>query len=451
MADIQGMFGQDPALLQQLINQKQQESYTQNIASTPFGLGQQIGNQAGGMLGNALGAATGYVDPRIADAQLMQQVQQQAMQEAQATGINPATDYAGFGKIMANKYLQIGKPDKAFAVMQSVQGMQGKAAEAAKQTAEARKAGYIGVGDRVFDISKGAFVDSVGGAQQGKSAEERYINGLVEYRNKKDNGIPTTPQEDAWAQAAWTNVSTKVAQSGEVADLSSYLSKLNPTVSGGAPQKGTPTTSQQEIQPAYTPVRKSETTIRKDVESLGKDINALALPELDTYSESIQTMMDKYVGKELPGVGGVNNIPIAGPAYNAMIRSLGPQDRKQFADDALDMRRSVDGWKAGLIRLSAGLSQTNTEVANQVKKLALSPINDSNDFRRAFDEVSKIIGAQKQNLVGKYGKDTINYYTQQRQDKKNIFAPSQQQIPQQVQSGSDNIQAKREFLKAKGY
>src|SRR5574340_1800534 len=110
MADT--MFGTDPALLQQALQQQQQQQWQQDIQGSPFELMQRAGNQAGGMLGNSLGAATGYIDPRIADAQLMQKVQQDSLMEAQAQGINPAQDPAGFGKVMANKYLQIGKPDK---------------------------------------------------------------------------------------------------------------------------------------------------------------------------------------------------------------------------------------------------------------------------------------------------------------------------------------------------
>src|SRR5574340_128730 len=107
------------------------------------------------MLGNALGAATGYVDPRIADAQLMQKIQQDSLMEAQAQGINPAQDPAGFGKVMANKYLQIGKPDKAYAVLQQIQGMEKVAAETAKAQAEAksklREKQYTVVGKNVID------------------------------------------------------------------------------------------------------------------------------------------------------------------------------------------------------------------------------------------------------------------------------------------------------------
>lgn len=130
------MFGTDPALLQQALQQQQQQQWQQDVQSSPFELMQRAGNQAGGMLGNALGAATGYVDPRIADAQLMQKVQQESLMEAQAQGINPTQDPAGFGKVMANKYLQIGKPDKAYAVLQQIQGMESKNAEVEKTKAE---------------------------------------------------------------------------------------------------------------------------------------------------------------------------------------------------------------------------------------------------------------------------------------------------------------------------
>lgn len=134
MADT--MFGTDPALLQQALQQQQQQQWQQDVQGSPFELMQRVGNQAGGMLGNALGAATGYVDPRIADAQLMQRVQQESLMEAQAQGINPAQDPAGFGKVMVNKYLQIGKPDKAYAVLQQIQGMEAKNAEVEKTKAE---------------------------------------------------------------------------------------------------------------------------------------------------------------------------------------------------------------------------------------------------------------------------------------------------------------------------
>jgi len=102
--DIQGMFGQDPALLQQAIQQKQQAGYA-NVQPNLFSLAQQGGNQAGGMLGNALGTATGYQDPRMVDAQFDQQVKQQTLEQAKMQGIDPASDPEGFLKLYANGYI----------------------------------------------------------------------------------------------------------------------------------------------------------------------------------------------------------------------------------------------------------------------------------------------------------------------------------------------------------
>lgn len=214
------MFGTDPALLQQALQQQQQQSWQQDVQSSPFELMQRAGNQAGGMLGNALGAATGYVDPRIADAQLMQKVQQESLMEAQAQGINPAQDPAGFGKVMANKYLQIGKPDKAYAVLQQIQGMEKAAAETAKAQAEAksklREKQYTVVGKNVIDNATGQWVTPPAG---GIDVNNQYdvVQFLNQYNELVKSGQPIPQGMDNYAKGLAAIVSRpQIAANGSV-------------------------------------------------------------------------------------------------------------------------------------------------------------------------------------------------------------------------------------------
>lgn len=142
MDGMQGMFGQDPALIQQAIQQQKQAGYA-NTQPSLFQLAQQGGNQAGGMLGDALGAATGVKDPRIAEAQLGQQVQQKVIEQAKMQGIDPVADPESFIKLVAQGWMDAGKPDKAYAAVNTLQQLQAQKSkmglESAKTQAELRK------------------------------------------------------------------------------------------------------------------------------------------------------------------------------------------------------------------------------------------------------------------------------------------------------------------------
>lgn len=144
MDGMQGMFGQDPALIQQAIQQQRQQEYNA-AANTPQGRGiVSLAAQGGGMLGDALGAATGVKDPRIAEAQLGQQVQQKVVEQAKMQGIDPVADPESFIKLVAQGWMDAGKPDKAYAAVNTLQQMQAQKSkmglESAKTQAELRKA-----------------------------------------------------------------------------------------------------------------------------------------------------------------------------------------------------------------------------------------------------------------------------------------------------------------------
>lgn len=143
MDGVQGMFGQDPALIQQAIQQQRQQEYNA-AANTPQGRGiVSLGSQAGGMLGDALGAATGVQDPRVAEAQLGQQVQQKVIEQAKMQGIDPVADPESFIKLVAQGWMDAGKPDKAYAAVNTLQQLQAQKSkmglESAKTQAELRK------------------------------------------------------------------------------------------------------------------------------------------------------------------------------------------------------------------------------------------------------------------------------------------------------------------------
>ena len=130
MADT--MFGQDPALLQQQIQQQQQERYMQQGAQPYESAMGTLAAQSGGMLGQALGGQ----DPRMADAMLDKQILQKSIEDAKTAGVD-VNDPMAFGKVYATNQMNAGRPQKAYAVIQQMQGMAKTSSEAAKNNAEA--------------------------------------------------------------------------------------------------------------------------------------------------------------------------------------------------------------------------------------------------------------------------------------------------------------------------
>jgi len=139
MANELGMFGQDPAMLQQAIEQQARQGDLQAAQLQP---GRGIiagGAQVGRQLGNTLSGMLGYQDPRMAETNTIKQIQQESMNEAMALGINPSKDIEKFGELVSNKYMQYNMPDKAYGVQQMIQGMKSKQAETGLKQAQTQK------------------------------------------------------------------------------------------------------------------------------------------------------------------------------------------------------------------------------------------------------------------------------------------------------------------------
>jgi hypothetical protein len=113
----------------------------QQAANVPAGRGfVNLAAQSGGMLGDALSSAAGYQDPRMAAAMQDQQVQQQAIEQAKMQGINPAEQPEEFLKLYANTWMQAGKPDKSFPIVQQLQAMQAQKSKMGLESAQAQAA-----------------------------------------------------------------------------------------------------------------------------------------------------------------------------------------------------------------------------------------------------------------------------------------------------------------------
>jgi len=114
------LFGDNPAMIQQALNQQQQAqsmAYGANMGpqNNPFyvpGIAAGL-NQGGAMLGNAVGGMMGNVPPQIAEAYKMQEIQK----ETDKAGIDFGQDPVGYMKVAASNLLKAGMQDKALQVM----------------------------------------------------------------------------------------------------------------------------------------------------------------------------------------------------------------------------------------------------------------------------------------------------------------------------------------------
>lgn len=141
---MQGMFGQDPAIIQQGLQQQQDQAMMQQAQLDPWSAVAYGAGSAAQRLGSGIGGMLGYEDPQMKQANTIKKIQEESLSEAKAMGIDPSKDMEKFAEIVAGKYTAAGMPDKAFDVHQMVQGMKAKQADIglkqAKTVAELKKA-----------------------------------------------------------------------------------------------------------------------------------------------------------------------------------------------------------------------------------------------------------------------------------------------------------------------
>lgn len=130
MADL---FGLSPQMTEQALLAEQEKQALAQANMTPGQMALTIGLPAAKRIGGMLG---GRVDPRLEESMLGEKIKNEALQEAQDMGIDPSQDFLGYGKLVAKKFLQYGRQNEAFQVMQSLQGMAKTQAETAKAMRE---------------------------------------------------------------------------------------------------------------------------------------------------------------------------------------------------------------------------------------------------------------------------------------------------------------------------
>lgn len=153
---MQGMFGQDPAIIQQGLQQQQDQAMMQQAQLDPWSAVAYGTGSAAQRLGSGIGGMLGYEDPQMKQANTIKKIQEESLSEAKAMGIDPSKDMEKFAEIVAGKYTAAGMPDKAFGVHQMVQGIKAKQAETGLKLAQTQK--EMGLADKAITEGKIATV-----------------------------------------------------------------------------------------------------------------------------------------------------------------------------------------------------------------------------------------------------------------------------------------------------
>jgi hypothetical protein len=127
-----GLFGPDPAQVQELLRQQEQKNSMEAVQGNPAQMTAFLGRRAGDSIGNALKTITGYEDPAVSRAKKMQE----AAQEVMSSGINFAENPAGY---LQNASIALAKRGFYNEALQSMVKSQGYAAEGRKEGRETRK------------------------------------------------------------------------------------------------------------------------------------------------------------------------------------------------------------------------------------------------------------------------------------------------------------------------
>lgn len=366
MADNQGMFGQDPALLQQAIQQQNQARYDQQGQRSLSSAIGSLGAQAGGMLGQGISSAFGYEDPRMAEAKQMQKAQNDVLMEARAMGIDPAQDPSGYGKLLAKKYVEMGKPDKATVVMQQVQSMEAKKAEMglvqAKTAAELKKAQTESSPFGKIDPSKyspesiRAFIQSgnqgdlraIPDEKTGGSSQERMIEQLIQTRMPN-----ATEQEKAIARAELHSQILSQPRMGmdpNSGQLYQTAGVKIPSQLQGQPQQG-------GIPPVNTlpPVSQG----RKPVDISDREKLLEGRAQLDLLAPAMEKFNPSYAGYK--------SKTIADAALEGGRRGIIPSQ-----EAPAQWWESYNQWVTGLMKSTFGASLTENE-KKQITTFTASP------------------------------------------------------------------------------
>lgn len=403
--EMQGMFGQDPALVQQALRQQHDQQIAQQAQMDPwsavaYGAGTGASRLAGG-----IGGMLGYEDPQVKSANTSKQVQAEAMAEAKAMGIDPAKDMERFGEIVANKYTQYNMPDKAFGVQQLIQNMKAKQADIGFKGAQTQK--ELALASKALREDDPA-VKLVQAGKITPAQYAKYKRGEISMDDLSlvEQGGGGSSQERMIEQLIQTRMPNASEQEKAQARAELHAQILSQPRMGMDPNSG------QLYQTAGVKIPQE-----LQVQPPDSGVSGKGLPPVNTLPPTTQGRKPIDISDREKLLEGRSQIALLAPAMEKFKPSYAGYKSKAVADAALEGGRrgiipsqeeaaqwweSYNQWVTGLMKSTFGASLTENE-KKQITTFTASPAQSpkvvSDNIKKQMDVIEKSMMSRANALI----------------------------------------------------
>jgi hypothetical protein len=166
--------------------------------------------------------------------------------------------------------------------------------------------------------------------------------------------------------------------------------------------------------------------LNEEAQQLAKLTADKQIPKLDQATQAIEAIFGQFPEGDTPGLGyGKTTNPVAGAVYGGM-SALPPKvfpGAQKFGEQAQRNRANVQRWANVLVRESAGLAQTNTELENAKNELQAKMSGSEIDLRNAFKDWRKAFLATKANIFSGFDPQVVYEYYQRHKAPATFTAP----------------------------
>ena len=148
-------------------------------------------------------------------------------------------------------------------------------------------------------------------------------------------------------------------------------------------------------------VERAEIRRDKGVDKLAGEFEKGGYAELQQSTKDLNAMLARYPeGKNIPGVGGLANIPVIGPG---LARLTGGESAK-------DNQSIVASVRNALLKARSGGAVTDSEATRMMEELQTAVGSGDEDFRKAATRISKTLDARVANLFAGQRPDVVDEY-----------------------------------------
>lgn len=135
--------------------------------------------------------------------------------------------------------------------------------------------------------------------------------------------------------------------------------------------------------------------INSETQSMSKAIDSSALPNLVASGNAVEAMLDKFKGKDIPGMGATGMLPAL------------------FTSEAgKDARSTVQGMANDLLKLYSGGAVTLSEDERRTVEMMAKGLFTDQDFRNAWPRIKARVNEAQANIRAGYSPEAVTTYEQ---------------------------------------